>query len=96
MKNIIFLSCILVLSASVEAKSNANDTTQKKKADYTFAWGLIRSKNYPKNKSFAFEFNTPEFKSSVPGKSIDSSKYEQKSILWGAIQWTEKKKTNHP
>ena len=43
-----------------------------------------------------FEVEIPEFSTSLSESAIDSTKYEQKSILWGAIQWTEKKKNDAP
>ena len=44
----------------------------------------------------AFEFEKPEYSNSPSNTSLDTIKYEQKSILWGAFQWTEKKKNVTP
>lgn len=93
MKKTILIILVVVSSATVKANYIERDTTFKKKPEFTFAWGLIKSKNYPKDKYFGFELNEQNSKYSKQDKRFDSTKYVQKSILWGSIQWTEKKKT---
>jgi hypothetical protein len=76
---------------SANAQSTNNVNTSKKKMYYSFAWGLFRSKNYPKNKLDAIKSSKQNSKIIIKN-DLDRLNYEEKSILWGAIQWTEKKK----
>lgn len=96
MKKVILIIVVLTTSLAVKAQTTDKEPITKDKTEYSYLWGLFKSKDYPKGKSAAFEVEKPEFSSSLSESPIDSTKYEQKSILWGAIQWTEKKKKTAP
>lgn len=96
MKKVILIIAVLTTSFAVKAQATDKEPTTKNKTEYSYLWGLFKSKDYPKGKSAAFEVEKPEFSTSLSESAIDSTKYEQKSILWGAIQWTEKKKNDAP
>ena len=82
---------VLTTSLAVKAQSTKKSTPPENKIEYVFAWGLFKSNDYPKDKSVESELEKPELSASKDKQGFDSTKYEQKSILWGAIQWTEKK-----
>lgn len=81
---------------SAQAQSPDENASTKSKTYYSFAWGLFKSKDYPKDKTIVVEFEKPDVSTSRSITPVDSTVYEQKSILWGAIQWTEKKKPTTP
>jgi hypothetical protein len=88
MKKVILIIVVFMASLAV----NAQNPSKNKKKEYSFAWGLFKSKNYPKDKIAVFKLEKPKTSTSFVDMSLDTTKYEQKSILWGAIQWSEKKK----
>jgi hypothetical protein len=88
MKKLILIFVVFMTSLTVSAQSTEQTTPTKSRLYYSFAWGLFKSKDYPKNKTAVVKVEKPKI-STTP---LDTTKYEQKSILWGAIQWTEKKK----
>lgn len=92
MKKVILIIVVSTTTFAVKAQSLEKNTPAESKTEYVFMWGLFKSKDYPKGKSVAFEIEKPEFSTSLSEPPVDSSKYEQKSMLWGAIQWTEKEK----
>ena len=96
MKKVILTIAVLTTSLVARAQTTDKEPTTKSKTEYSYIWGLFKSKDYPKGKSVVFEVEKPEFSTSLSESAIDTSKYNQKSILWGAIQWTEKKKNNAP
>jgi hypothetical protein len=96
MKKVILISAIFMTSLSANAQSTEQTTPAKSKSYYSFAWGLFKSKDYPKNKTAVFEFEKPKFSTSLSDAPLDTTKYEQKSLLWGAVKWTEKKKNTPP
>lgn len=87
---VVFTTCMVM-----EAQTNTQNPPKKEKMEYSYFWGLFKSKDYPKGKSVVFKVEKPEFSTSLSESTTDTTKYEQKSILWGAIQWTEKKRTIH-
>lgn len=89
MKKIVFILAVVLTSFAVQAQSKEQNQPKESKVNYSLAWGLFKSKNYPKENTAKFEFEKPEFRFDA---QVDTTKYEQKSALWGAIQWTEKKK----
>ncbi len=91
MKKVILITTVFMTSLAVNAQSSVQTPKQKSKMYHSFAWGLFQSKNYPKDKIDIFQAKTPEFSYYL---QIDTTKYEQRSALWGAIQWTEKKKSS--
>jgi hypothetical protein len=92
-KVILIIAVFMTTSLVVNAQSTAQTTPAKSKIYYSFAWGLFKSKNYSKDKVTKVEVKKSEFSFQ---SQADTAKYEQKSILWGAIQWTEKKKNAAP
>ncbi|MFN9501588.1 MAG: hypothetical protein ACK57K_09735 [Chryseotalea sp.] len=97
MKRVILITTAALISLTVGAQNNVQNSPNNEKKKYSFLWGIFKSKDYPKNKSIILEAEKPEFSTSALAFSdFDSTRYEQKSILWGAIQWTEKKKNNQP
>lgn len=90
MKKRILIITVLAISLIANAQVIEKDNKEKNKMYYSFVWGLFKSKDYPKNKLSNFEASEQFSKSKVKN-GLDSSIYEQKSILWGAIQWSEKK-----
>ena len=91
MNKIIFFLGILLLTALASQAQENNQTKEKGKASYSFLWGAFKSKNY---KAKNFEFDTSKKVCTHYTKNsfaIDTTKYVQKRLLWGAIQWTEKK-----
>lgn len=91
MKKLILLLTVISFSFAVKAQSSDKKNPTKSKTEYSFVWGLFKSKNFSKKKSTTIELEKSKLSTSLSLPSIDSTKYEQKSILWGAIQWTEKK-----
>ena len=96
MKKVIFIIGVVLTSLVANAQNNVQNPPKNEKMKYSYLWGLFKSKDYPKGKSVLFEVEKPKFSTSLSESAIDTSKYEQKSILWGAIRWTEKKKNNEP
>lgn len=96
MKKVILIIAVLTTTLAVKAQTTDKEPTTKSKMEYSYLWGLLKSKDYPKGKSVVFEVEKPEFSTSLSESAVDSTKQERKSILWGAIQWTEKKKNIAP
>ena len=94
MKRVILIIGVVLTSLVANAQNTVQSSPKNEKKEYSFLWGIFKSKNYPKSKSIVVEAETKEFKKSLSESAFDTTKYEQKSILWGAIQWTEKKKNN--
>lgn len=93
MKKFFLFLAISAASVAANAQSTEQKLPKKDKVNYSFAWGLFKSKAYSKDKTVVFQFEKPKSSTSY---ALDTTKYEQKSILWGAIQWTEKKKDVSP
>lgn len=96
MKKVILIIAVLTTTLFIKAQNPEKSSSSKSNLEYSFAWGIFKSKDYPKDKSGVFEFEKPKFLTSIPESGVDKTKYEQKSMLWGAIQWTEKKKCVYP
>ena len=96
MKKTILIIAVSMTSLAVNAQSTAQNPPKNEKTEYSFLWGLFKSNDYPKNETAVFEFKKPKFTNSLSDTPLDTTKYEQKSMLWGAIQWTEKKKNTSP
>jgi hypothetical protein len=95
MNKIILFLVIFFLTAIASQAQEKNQTKVKGKTEYSFLWGAFKSKEY-KGKNFDFQFDTPKKEKRSYTKNsfaIDTTKYVQKRLLWGAIQWTEKKET---
>jgi hypothetical protein len=96
MKKVILIIAVLMTSLASNSQSTSQNTPRNNKVEYSFIWGIFKSKDYPKDTATAFEFEKPEYSNSPSNTSLDTIKYEQKSVLWGAVQWTEKKKNVTP
>lgn len=66
----------------------------QKDIHYSFLWGLFKSKDFPKEETIVFEFEQPKMDTSF-SMPLDTSKYEEKSLLGGAIKWTVRKKNSN-
>lgn len=88
MKNIQNLVTFLVVLSVIRPQVvYAQKPTSKEKVEYSIAWGLFKSAGYTKKKSTVIKKTTVAASKSA----ISTPKYQHKSILWGAIQWTEEK-----
>lgn len=94
MKKVILIIAVFMTSLVINAQNTVQNPSKKEGVYYSFAWGLFKSKNYPKNKTAVVEVEKPKISTSSADTPLDTTRYEQKSILWGAIQWTEKKKSS--
>ena len=96
MKKAILIITVVLTSFVANAQSTNQNQTKKAKTEYSYLWGLFKSDGYAKEKTNSIVVEKPKFSSLLEDTSLDKTKYEQKSILWGAIQWTEKKKSLSP
>jgi hypothetical protein len=88
MKKTIFTLLVILISICSNAQENQKTTTKKK--HYSVLWGTIKSKDYPKKVKTGT--NNLVVKSKMADlKKTDTTKYEEKSILGGAVKWTKKK-----
>jgi hypothetical protein len=92
MKKVIFIIAIFMTSMAGNAQITAQNSTKKAKTEYSFVWGLFKTNGYSKENSISIEVEIPEISTSSSDTPLETTKYEQKSILWGAIQWTEKRR----
>lgn len=83
MKKVILITAVFMTSLAVNAQSTAQNSPQKGKTEYSFVWGLFRSERYAKEKTVTSKIEKPNFSNSVSDSQLDTTKYEQKSILWG-------------
>lgn len=90
MSKIIFSCLSILFSLSLTAQENRSETLKEKKnTESSFFWGLFKSKEYPKDKTFVFDFKIGI--SSEKANLQKNADYEEKSILGGATKWTKKK-----
>jgi hypothetical protein len=95
MKALILIVAVLISSVAANAQQRTEPSPpDKEKKEYSFLWGLFKSKDYPKGESVVFEIEKPEFSASFNELAVDSTKYKMESILWGAIQWSREKSTS--
>ena len=91
MKKIILVGTLAISVLYLSAQEAASSRPPKEqKIEHSFLWGLFQSKDYQKRKEATIEFRSADFVERE--LDLDTTKYEKKSALWGAIQWTEKKK----
>lgn len=86
MKKLLFSLALCVTSFGLSAQSET-DTLPEKETQYSILWGLFESDDYREKDTF--EIETPKVATEI--LAFDTVKYEQKSLLWGAVQWTQKK-----
>jgi hypothetical protein len=91
MKKLILFVAVFLTTSLVIAQITEENQAKNGKPYYSLFWGLIKSKNYPKDKIQKSNFEIPHIE--IPKFDFGKTdiNYERKSILWGAIQWTEKK-----
>ena len=65
MKKVILFIAVLTTSLAVNAQSTEKYSSTKSKFYYSIAWGLLKSKNYPKDKSAVFEFEKSKVSNSL-------------------------------
>lgn len=92
MKKTVAFYIILAASLPLQAQSTENEPQSKTTRCYSVAWGLFKSKDCALVKSMNVEVTKPEISTSESKSILDDPNYEKKRILWGAIQWTVKKK----
>ena len=56
MRKVILFIAFLTTSLAANTQSTEKYSSTKSKFYYSFAWGLLTSKNFPKDKSAVFEF----------------------------------------
>ena len=91
MKRVILIIGVVLTSLAANAQNTVQSPPKNEKKEYSFLWGIFKSKDYSKSKSIASEVEKPWFSNSLSESALNSTKLERKSILWGAIQWTVKK-----
>jgi len=93
MKKVI-LACFIAFGAlHLSAQKTAAPASAKEnKIQYSVLWGLFKSKDYSKEKAVVVALPAPPV--TPPKAPADTTQYEMKSALWGAIQWTAKKKAD--
>jgi hypothetical protein len=98
MKKTILIIAVFMTSLAVNAQNTAQNPPKKEKTEYSFVflWGLFKSDGFGKEETTTLEIKEPKSLNSVSDWPQDTTKYEKKSILWGAIQWSEKKKGSSP
>ena len=92
MKKTVAFFIILAASLPLQAQSTEKEPESKTTWCYSIAWGLFKSKDCALVKSMNVEIAKPEIVTSEPESTVENTNYEKKRILWGAIQWTVKKK----
>jgi hypothetical protein len=89
MKKLLIITAVILISLAANAQSTVQNPPKKAKVKYSIFWGLFKSEGYKKDSK---KYNLPEYKAEFYDIITDTTKYEVKSFLWGAVKWTEKKK----
>jgi len=91
MKKMIIVSAFLLaaFTASAQEKETTTQPPKKTKVESSYLWGLFKSKGYTQPQKDTVAVKKFQLMTDIP---VDTTKYEHKSILGGAIQWTTKKK----
>ncbi|WP_027002952.1 hypothetical protein [Hugenholtzia roseola] len=89
MKKIFLTLAILTFVFSSKAQTVIETPSVEEKPAYSLLWGLFQSNNYSKIRTATLQTEKTDVKVS---STTNDTETEQKSLLWGAIQWTEKKK----
>jgi erythromycin esterase-like protein len=90
MKKTLLICGVSLIFLAFIAQETTKRLAPKYNIEHSFLWGLFKSENYAKEKTVVVEFENPKV-ASTAFPTIDTTKYEEKSVLWGAIKWTEKK-----
>jgi hypothetical protein len=91
MKKSIIITAVIMTAFTVNAQRKVDNPPKKRKVQYSAFWGLFRSEGDMKQ---PVKCNFPDYKAEFYDCRTDTSIYEVKSYLWGAVKWTEKKKTH--
>lgn len=91
MKNLLSLAMVMLIASTVGAQTKTQEKAGSGKVHYSVFWGLFKSKEDTNNQSKVKENTKFRFRDQFEPKPIDTTLYEEKSILWGAVQWTERK-----
>jgi hypothetical protein len=91
MKNLLSLAVVMLLAFNVDAQNKTQEKAGSGKVHYSVFWGLIKSKEDPNEKNKTKEQAGFRIRDQFDSTPIDTTKYEEKSILWGAVKWTERK-----
>lgn len=85
---IVFSFALLIGYAQTNSPTKAAPSEKTPERSYIFFWGLLKSKNYKEveNRPVKMKIECPTL------DSVDNG-LEKKQALWGAIQWTEKKRS---
>ncbi len=76
---------LLIGYAQTNTPTKPTPSDKSSKANYSLFWGLLKSKDYKAIKIQPIKIYN------ISLDSLDKD-HEKKQTLWGAIQWTEKKK----
>jgi len=91
MKNLLSLAVVMLLAFNVDAQTKTQEKAGSGKLYYSVFWGLFKSKEDLNDQSKAKENTKLRFRDQFEPTPIDTTLYEEKSILWGAVKWTERK-----
>jgi hypothetical protein len=89
MKNLIIVFTISLAAISCAGNKEIQEQSAEK-AEYSILWGLAESDGYVQ-KSKQIDARRDSLKALRRQHTKDTSEYNKKSYLWGAIQWTTKK-----
>jgi hypothetical protein len=81
----VFSFGLLMGYSQTNSPAKATPSDKNSKTYYSLFWGLIKSKNYKPVKIQPIKIKN------ISLDSLDND-HEKKQVLWGAIQWTERKK----
>lgn len=82
---LVFSFGLILGFSQVDSLAQASTPDKSSRANYSLFWGLFKSKNFKPIKIEPIKIK------SISLDSLDKD-YEKKQVLWGAIQWTERKK----
>lgn len=82
---LVFSFGLILGFSQVDSLAQASTHDKSSRAYYSLFWGLFKSKNFKPIKIEPIKIKN------ISLDSLDKD-YEKKQVLWGALQWTEKKK----
>lgn len=91
MRNPLKVVTVLLISVTANAQTKNQQENNSGKINYSIFWGLIKSKEDPNNKNKEIEQRKIGLPNKIILNTLDTTQFEEKSILWGAVQWTERK-----
>jgi hypothetical protein len=97
MKNASSFVLIAALAATAMAAppEPGSATPEKRQVHWSVLWGVFKSKNHP-SRDETREGSAPHESRPAPWTPpapppVDADRYEEKSILFGAVKWTRRK-----